>query len=96
VISCASNLPNVAHIRSQEEVPGPIWVASLANDGFMAHHLRAQEQHVAPGDVILALDGKAVVSTPVSTNAHLNDKQKMKGVLQGVGGKCPLRLCAVC
>jgi hypothetical protein len=64
VISCASNLPNVAHIRSQEEVPGPIWVASLANDGFMAHHLRAQEQHVAPGDVILALDGKAVVSTP--------------------------------
>jgi hypothetical protein len=36
------------------------------------------------------------VSTPVSTNAHLNDKQKMKGVLQGVGGKCPLRLCAVC
>lgn len=46
----------------QEDVPGPITVASLASDGLMSRHLRLHGEHVAPGDVIIALDGKAVVS----------------------------------
>lgn len=37
-------------------------MASVVSDGLMSRHLRAQGEHVAPGDMIIALDGKSVVS----------------------------------